>query len=149
MGEAAAKNRAIKNLEKLRGMRVSRAPDLGDAFPGPADVAAVSPEEATRLFGDSDLSQALFKLPVRQWVGPYRSGLGWHLIYVTGLIPPVLPALTEIHERVLADYLDEQRSILNERAFEKLRTKYKVRYDGAAQQIIPAYPIVIPDQAGS
>jgi peptidyl-prolyl cis-trans isomerase C len=147
-GEQVAKSRAVKNLEKIRGMGVSRAPDFGDAFPGPADVAGVSQEEARRLFGESDLSQALFdNPPVGQWVGPYRSGYGWHLIFVTGIWPPMLPALADIHERVLTDYLDEERRLVNERAFEKLRAKYKVRYDGAGEQIVSAGRHVIPDQS--
>jgi peptidyl-prolyl cis-trans isomerase C len=128
--EEAAQSRATRALEKLRGMGVSRAPDLGDAFPGPADVSAVSPEEARRLFGESDLSQALFKLPMGQWSGPYRSGYGWHLIYVTGLTPPALPALTDIRGRALADYLEEERRNANAVHFEKLRAQYTIRYDG-------------------
>jgi hypothetical protein len=127
-GEQTARKRAIDTLAKLRAGSVSRAPDLGDAFPGPADVAALTPEDATRLFGDCDLSHALFKLPMGQWAGPYRSGYGWHVVYITGYQAPRLPALSEVHERVLADYLEEQRRILNERAFEKLRSKYTIQY---------------------
>jgi peptidyl-prolyl cis-trans isomerase C len=125
-GEQGAKDRAQKALEKLTKMKVSRAPKLGDAFPGPADVAALVPEEAARLFGNSDFSRTLFELPLGHWAGPYRSGYGWHLIYVTERQAPMLPALAEIHERVLADYLEEQRRILNERAYESLRRKYTI-----------------------
>ncbi len=148
-GEEAADSRAIVTLKKLRRARVSRAPNLGDPFPGPADVAEISPEETRRIFGESDLSQALFTIPTGQWMGPYRSGYGWHIIYVTGRKAPVLPQLTEIHERVLRDYLDEQRRIVNERNLEKLRTKYKVHYDGSVQQAIAAKPSLAPEQSGT
>jgi peptidyl-prolyl cis-trans isomerase C len=131
VGDAAAITRALKVLKKLRLSGVSRAPDFGDAFPGPSDVGALAPEEAVRLFGQSELSNHIFKAPLGQWAGPYRSGYGWHLIYVTGHSPPVLPPLGEIRERVLADYMDEQRRLLNEQAYEELRARYIVRDDGA------------------
>jgi peptidyl-prolyl cis-trans isomerase C len=129
-GEEAAQARAVKVLRELRRMHASRVSGLGDTFPGPSDVGAVAPEEAVRLFGRSELSERLFKLPVSRWAGPYRSGYGWHLVYVTGHLPPVLPPLSQVHDRVLADYVEEQRRILNARAFEKLRAKYIIRDDG-------------------
>ena len=132
-GDAAAKTRALKVLKKLRLTGVSRAPDFGDVFPGPSDVSALAPDEAVRVFGQSELSEQLFKVPVGQWAGPYRSGYGWHLIYVTGHSLPVLPPLGEIRGRVLADYMDEQRRLLNERAYEELRARYTVRDDGAVR----------------
>jgi hypothetical protein len=130
-GEAAAKSRAGNALKTLRRNHTSSTPDLGDAFPGPSDVSALAPDEAMRLFGQSELSADLFKAPVGQWTGPYRSGYGWHLIYVTGHFPSVLPSLSEIRDRVLADYMDEERRALNEQAYEKLRARYAVRDDGA------------------
>lgn len=130
-GEVAAKSRALKVLQKLRGAPVDRAPDLGDSFPGPSDVSSLTPDEATRLFGDSELTNRLFELAAGQWSGPYRSGYGWHLVYIVERVPPTLPTLTQVRAQVLADYLDEQRSIANERAFETLRAKYTIQYDGA------------------
>jgi peptidyl-prolyl cis-trans isomerase C len=129
-GEEVAKARAVKILRELPGMHASRAPDLGDSFPGPSDVGALAPDEAARLFGQSVLSDELFKAPVARWSGPFRSGYGWHLIYVTDHLPSALPALQDIRERVLADYLEEQRRILNARSFEKLSAQYTIRYDG-------------------
>lgn len=132
-GEEAARVRALNVLKNLRGVHASHAPELGDAFPGPSDMGALAPGEATRLFGQSEVSEHLFKLPIGQWAGPLRSGYGWHLVYVTGHLPPVLPRLTEVRERVLADYLADQRRILNARTFEKLRAKYTIRDDGERQ----------------
>jgi peptidyl-prolyl cis-trans isomerase C len=130
-GDTTARARALNVLKKLRQSDLSRAPTLGDPFPGPSDVGALAPDEAIRLFGDSELSRELFKAPVGQWAGPDRSGYGWHLIYVTGHSPPALPPLADIRDQVLADYMDEQRRILNEQAYEKLRARYTVRDDGA------------------
>jgi hypothetical protein len=129
-GEQVAKARAVKVFEKLRTMQVARAPDLGDAFPGPSDLGALSKTETARLFGESELSENLFVLPSGQWSGPYRSGYGWHLVQVTGRWPAELPPLANIRDRVLADFQDEQRQLSNARAFGQLRAKYTIRYDG-------------------
>jgi hypothetical protein len=130
-GEHGAKSSALNVLRTLRTRHVSRAPDQGDAFPGLSDVPALAPDEAMRLFGDSELSRTLFTVPVGQWAGPYRSGYGWHLVFVSGHQPAVLPTLIEIHDRVVADYLEAQRQILSERAYENLRAKYTIRYGRA------------------
>lgn len=130
VGDIAAKARAGSALMTLRLNHTSRASDLGDGFPGPSDVNALAPDDAARLFGRSELSEQLFKAPVGQWVGPYRSGYGWHLIYVTGHFPSVLPPLSEIRDRVLADFMDEERRVLNEQGYEKLRAQYTVDGDG-------------------
>jgi hypothetical protein len=132
-GEQAAKDRALKVLQKLRASSSTRAPDLGDSFPGPSDVGTLTRAEAGRLFGESDLSEKLFEVPVGQWSGPYRSGYGWHLVHVTEQSPPRLPPLTEVQDRVLTDYQSELRRLVNSRAFETLRARYTVRSDGERQ----------------
>jgi len=125
-GPAEAYARAQKVLKTLQSAEQTRAPALGDQFPGPSDVGALAPEEAGRLFGESDFSTKLFKLPVGRWSGPFRSGYGWHLVYVTHYQAPVLPSFEEVKAKVLADYQDEQRRLLNAQSYEKLRAKYKV-----------------------
>lgn len=130
-GEEAAKLRASDALPELMRSRLTRAPDRGDAFPGPTDVSALSAEEANRLFGESELTQELFKVPVEQWSGPFRSGYGWHLVYVSQRIASEVPPLAQVEDQVRADYIDEQRNLINERNFQTLRAKYTVRYEDA------------------
>jgi peptidyl-prolyl cis-trans isomerase C len=129
-GDDAAQARAKRVLLQLLDSRTRRAPSVGDSFPGPADLGALAPDAAERLFGKSELSEKIFTAPVGQWFGPVRSGYGWHLIYVTQKKPPELPHLDVIRSRVLADYLEEQRQILNAQAFEKLRAKYRIVHEG-------------------
>jgi peptidyl-prolyl cis-trans isomerase C len=135
-GERAAKARAASTLARLRAMHVSRAADQGDPFPGPSEVSSLAPDEASRLFGKSELTSALFALPVNQWSGPYRSGYGWHLVYVTEKMASTLPGFGEIRDRVLADYQNERRREMNARAFERLRAKYTIRDDGGDSGMI-------------
>lgn len=142
-GERAAKERGVQALAQLRAQRVLRSSELGDAFPGPPEVSPLDADEVVRLFGQSEVSQTLFKLPLNQWSGPYRSGYGWHLVYVTGHLPPLLPAFANVRDRVLQDYQDEQRRFANHRALDKVRMKYTVRFDGPDEPIVRATANVV------
>ena len=127
-GLEAAKARALLALGRLHAMHAARATHLGDAFPGPAAARDLSPAAAARIFGESELSENVFTLPVGPWTGPYRSGYGWHLVRVTEHLAATMPTLAAIRAQVLADYLDEQRSEAQARHFEKLRAQYNVRH---------------------
>nr|WP_243846350.1 peptidylprolyl isomerase [Rhizomicrobium palustre] len=129
-GEAGAKARAEKTLATLAGGHETRAPALGDAFPGPSDLPALSKDDAVRLFGDSQLSSALVDVAPGKWVGPFRSGYGWHLVYVSHRLAPSLPGFADIKGRLADDYREEQRRLENARAYEKLRVKYRVAFEG-------------------
>jgi hypothetical protein len=129
-GDESAQRRAVKALAALRQGQRAQAAGRGDPFPGPANVGALALDAAEQLFGQSALSEELFKIPVEQWAGPFRSGYGWHLVYVTERKAPEVPRLDDIRARVITDYLDDQRHILNVRAREELRSKYTVVQDG-------------------
>jgi peptidyl-prolyl cis-trans isomerase C len=127
---SAEPSRALRVLAQLRRTHASRAPDLGDPFPGPTDAGALTQGDVMRLFGESDMSQRLFEAPIGQWSGPLRSGYGWHLVYITNRRPPQQPSLEEVRERVLADYLTERRAAMNAGKFRKLRDRYTIVADG-------------------
>jgi len=125
-GDAEAKAR--RTLGALHSQpRIERAPQLGDPFPELYDYASLGPQELERLFGPSSLAQALTQVPVRQWSGPYRSGFGWHLVYVSSREAEHTASLDEVRDRVRGDYLREARARKNDAAFAKLAAKYTIR----------------------
>ena len=121
-----APERVGRTLALLRESHVSRAGDLGDPFPGPSDVGALTQDEAVRMFGQSEVSEELFHIPTGQWSGPFRSGYGWHVLYVNNRLPAQLPALQEVRERVVADYLADERQVINDQQFKTLQNRYTV-----------------------
>jgi peptidyl-prolyl cis-trans isomerase C len=126
-GEAGARARAVAVLDRLRVGGSSPATGMGDPFPGPADIATLTPADAARIFGQSEMSSRVFEVPLASWQGPLRSGYGWHLVRVSDRVAPRFLAPEEVRERLRNDYLDEQRRILKARAFERVRSKYTVR----------------------
>ncbi|MBL6750544.1 MAG: peptidyl-prolyl cis-trans isomerase [Nevskia sp.] len=129
-GDARAQARALQALAQLQAQGRTRAPELGDRFADLYDYAQIGQADAARVFGQSGqsgLPQALFEAPLHQWSGPYRSGYGWHLLYVTDEQAPRLPPLAEVRERVHADYLDDERQQADAAAYARLLAKYEVK----------------------
>jgi peptidyl-prolyl cis-trans isomerase C len=126
-GDEAAQRRARRVLQLLAARPgTARAPELGDRFPELYDYASLSAVELERLFGPSPLAVALPLAPERQWSGPYRSGFGWHLVYVTGREAARQPPLAEVRKRVQSDFLGEARERANAATFAQIAARYHV-----------------------
>jgi hypothetical protein len=133
-GSDAARARALSTLARLSDT-TQRAPERGDPFPDLYDYAGFGPEQAKRLFGDSEISRKLFQAPQGRWIGPLRSGYGWHLVRVQSVQPARSLDFDEARERVRADVLAAEQEAANQRAFAALKARFTVvRQDqGAAR----------------
>ncbi len=129
-GDVAAHARALAELKKLNASRAARAPEDGDAFPGPTDMADLNPGDAERVFGQSDLSRDLFTAKAGQWAGPFRSGFGWHLVRITDARSQTTQPYQAVASRVLDDWKASQRDTLNAKGFDTLKAKYNVVIEG-------------------
>lgn len=124
-GDAGAKARAKAVLGKLTGT-TTRAPDMGDPFPDLYDFSAYEPEQVERLFGHTAFSKAAFSAPVGHWAGPFKSGYGWHLIYIDARTTAIQPSLTAVHDAVRTDYLQDAQDKTNKAAFDKLEKRFTI-----------------------
>jgi peptidyl-prolyl cis-trans isomerase C len=124
-GDAAARARALGVLSTL-SEATRRAPERGDAYPDLYDYSAIDPDSAARLFGEQPIAQALFKAPVGRWSGPYRSGYGWHLIFVDAAVPSRQASFSTVRDTVKADFLADAQEIANAKAFAALKARYHV-----------------------
>jgi peptidyl-prolyl cis-trans isomerase C len=125
-GEDAARDAAQRLRSKLTGTSTTRAAEQGDPFPGPTDYAALTQEDVARVFGNSNLTSEIFKLPVGEWSLPLRSGLGWHLVYVDAVQPSRSAKFEEVSDQVRRDYLEGERSNHNSGAFAKLKRSFTI-----------------------
>jgi hypothetical protein len=124
-GDAGARRRAVAALAQLkRGLESAEAG--ADAFPDSNAYADMDLTAATRLFGDTELSRRIGEAPIGTWAGPYRSGYGWHLVYVNARTPPLAPALGAVRDKVREDWLAEAEARANTAAYEALKRRYRV-----------------------
>jgi parvulin-like peptidyl-prolyl isomerase len=132
-GDAAARQRAVQALAGLND-GVGRAPERGDSFPDLYDYTGFGPDQAVRLFGDSEFARMLFKAPVGHWAGPFRSGYGWHLVRVQVKDPARTPPLAEVHDQVRADVIAAAQDVSNRKSFQTLKARFTVvRQDQAGR----------------
>ncbi len=105
---------------------VVRAPDRGDPFPDLYDFSAYEPEQVFRLFGHTPFADAVFSAPVGKWEGPFRSGYGWHLIYIDAREPAKHPPLSAVRDTVRTDYLQTAQDQANKQAFDTLANRFTI-----------------------
>lgn len=127
-GDAPARKRALAVLATL-SRDTSRAPARGDPFPDLYDFSAYEPEQVVRLFGHTPFAEAVFLAPTRQWVGPFLSAYGWHLIYVDAREDAHHPPLSTIHDAVRADFLRSAQDKANREAFDRLAAQFTIVRD--------------------
>ena len=122
----AAKARAERALAALNQQRATRAPERGDSFPGAVDYAGATSTQVRRAFGSSTLSEEIFKIAPGYWAGPFRSGFGWHLVYVAAHEPAGVAAYDAARDAVRRDYIDAERGIRNAEALESLKRHFTI-----------------------
>jgi hypothetical protein len=124
-GDQLARARAQALLSAMPNS-VTRAPDRGDPFPDLYDFSAAEPEQVQRLFGHTPFAEAVFKAPVGRWSGPYKSGYGWHLLYVDAREAPARAPLSAVKDAVRVDYLQDAQDRANRTAFDKLARRFTI-----------------------
>jgi len=122
----ASKSRAERALEVLNHQRATRAPDVGDSFPGVVDYASATPTQVRRAFGSSELSEEVFKIAPGYWAGPFRSGFGWHLVYVAAHEPSGVATYDDARDAVRRDYIEAGRASRNAEALENLKKHFTI-----------------------
>ena len=123
-GDEGARRRAQLTLANLSG-RPNEAV-VGDPLPDPSVPMVLSAGEARQAFGDSEMAHRLADAPVGRWLGPYRSGYGWHLIFVRSREPGRIRPLTAVREQVRTDYLRDSLAAANTRAMSQLMSRYTI-----------------------
>lgn len=103
-------------------------PDAVDADPYPEQsrYVALAAPDARRLFGDTELATRIDTAPVGAWSGPYRSGFGWHLLFVTDRAPAGRAPFETVKDQALQDYLADGQARANAQATAKLVARYRV-----------------------
>jgi len=125
-GDEGARADAVRVAAGLRERRITRAVEEGDRFPGPSDYAALSADELVRVFGKQGLVTEIFNQTPNRWSAPIRSGLGWHLVYVTAHQAEQLATFEEVRDSVRRDYLESLQDRRNAEVYAKLRRGFAI-----------------------
>ena len=120
-----AEARAAKALKRLSA-NAADTTSIGDPFPLESDYAVLSRRSAQQIFGDTPIVGHLFSAPTRTWEGPYKSGYGSHLIYVTARTEQTVPPLADIRDTVRKAAEAAARQNSDKKAYAALKAKYTI-----------------------
>jgi PPIC-type PPIASE domain len=124
---------ALKLLQ-AEGATASTA-DLGDRLLIGSELRDETEQSISNTFGP-DFARAVFVLGTGRWSGPVQSGYGLHLVRVSTMKEARVPPLSEIRERVTAEWKREQETRAKDRYLAELRKKYDLVADEEIKALI-------------
>jgi len=122
--DSIAKQRALVVLQQLKQSNIQRAPEKGDRFALQYDYTDQTITDLQQNFGDKQILQELFKEPLHTWVGPYQSGYGWHLIYITKIDSATVIPFASVKEEVKTQYIDAEKTKQHKEFYDELSARY-------------------------
>jgi hypothetical protein len=120
---AALEADAATGLVELRNGRPMV--EVGDRTPLRESYDDAPREQVAVLFGD-EIADALFRGETGDWLGPFRSDFGLHLVRLRERSDERLPPYEEIEARVAEEFAAQRRREANERAYREMRARYDV-----------------------
>ena len=131
VSQASLKQR-IQNIEQQlsEGGRVQGSLSM---LPRQFEQATVM--QIDRLFGQG-FAEQIENLPLNQWRGPLRSGMGLHFVRVSQYTPAVLPDLAEIRTHVVREWQNAKSAQLKTVMLERLKDGYTIIIEAEREQRI-------------
>jgi len=102
---------------------------LGDAFMLEHQFTTVRRSEVANLFGEA-FAEKLGELTTGQWLGPVKSGYGFHLVLVSERTEGGMPALADVRDTVIREWANARRLQANEKFYQELLQHYTVTIEG-------------------
>jgi hypothetical protein len=98
---------------------------MGDSLLLEQSFKALTAGEISKQFGEK-FATKLADVTVGEWSGPIESGYGVHLVLVSEREDGFVPALAEVRASVKHEWLNAQRSEINEKFYQTLLKRYTV-----------------------
>lgn len=97
----------------------------GDSTPLAGRFDDADPDRVRVLFGEA-LTAAVFAADPGDWIGPYESDFGWHLVRVSARSAARDPAFAEVEARVRSDFAAARLEQANQAAFDAMRAYFDI-----------------------
>jgi peptidyl-prolyl cis-trans isomerase C len=124
----------------LAALQAGASPDtLGDSTPLETRFADADPDRVRVLFGDP-LTEAVFEAPQDEWIGPFESDFGLHLVRVVERTPARQPDFAEVEATVREAYAAERLAQANAAAFAEMRSHFDIAVQWSAEAEPEAWP---------
>jgi hypothetical protein len=135
--DAQAEERAAVLLARLQ--RDDPGPeqlaDYGDAIMLAPFFADVTDVDLRSAFG-GEFAEAVGALEPGSWLGPIRSGYGWHLVKVTDRRESQIPPWTAVRARVVGDMEYEAVNASREQLYQEIAQNYHIVTDSQVAKLL-------------
>jgi hypothetical protein len=129
-----------QTYEALGRLREGADPDgFGDSTPLDGRFEQADPNRIRILFG-AGLTDAVFAEPAGEWLGPFESDFGWHLVRILERSTARDPEFAEVEAQVRDDYSSRLLEQSNQAAFEEMRTHFDIAVQWEAGRTPEAWP---------
>ena len=123
--------------QALKKLKAGADPnELSDTSLVLSKLAEVTSERLARDFG-KEFVEAIKKLPVGDWQGPVRSGVGVHLVRVKEKLAGHPARLGEVRAAVERDWERQRRERARDDYYENLRKTYTVEIEAPSAKAAP------------
>jgi hypothetical protein len=124
----------------LSALRGGADPDgFGDSTPLDSQFERADPDRIRILFGE-ELTDAIFAEAIGNWIGPFESDFGWHIVRILERSAARDPEFAEVEEVVRATYSALLLEQSNEAAYEEMRSYFDIAVQWVAGESPEAWP---------
>ena len=131
--EALAAAKALLPQLNSKPVPFEEAGAYGDRFYFLRNYVKRSKKLVTDHFGSEMIDKLFANIPSGQWLGPFTSQYGAHLVLLRELKPPRTPVLADVADQVLADVRRERLDAARAAAVAKLTKKYTLQRSADAK----------------
>lgn len=128
-GGGLAEARRIKAKLEASAAGFNDAPQYGDRFAFLQNYVGRTPEFVANQFGAGFVAELTKLKPSSTWQGPIQSDYGWHLVLLTNREAARQPALDELRDQVVSDYVDQKTAEYREASLQELMGQYTIRIE--------------------
>ncbi len=115
-------------MSQINNFTIEEIKTKGDALPFPFFFENIDAYNLNRQLGN-DFSESLEPVKPGAWTGPFQSGFGYHLIYLTEKTEPQTPDIESIRSELLKDMEYENQKKMDNLIFEELKKNYAIEFD--------------------
>jgi len=109
---------------------------MGDPLLLDMDFKDLDEDTVSGMFGPK-FAAAVFALEPGSWHGPFESGYGLHLVFVTEASRPAPREFEEVKREVLAQWRQEREREVEAQYLAELRAKYGIVLEGSVETRFP------------
>ena len=118
-----------------RDPKVDELDAYGDSIMLANIQADMSEQDLDRTFG-SGFSAAVLALESGQWIGPIKSGYGFHLVKVLKRDDATIPDWRDVRNKLITDIQFEARKAIEDQLYAEIAPRYQIIYDDAVASLL-------------